>query len=141
MAGKSEFRTGPALFRFRPTGNFWSNLRLRTRHDRRPVPGLIAGILLFPVLSDAQGTPADYVRAQGLRARYEGAEVDRAGREPCGWPRQRSDGTLWRSEAVRFLRPASSGRRTARLEQDAGEDIDGRAETAPDADINEGGWR
>ena len=48
-------------------------------HHTARVAGLLAGVLLFPVLSTAQGMPADYARAQGLRARYEGAAVDIAG--------------------------------------------------------------
>jgi hypothetical protein len=40
---------------------------------------LPAVILLLPVCAAAQGTPADYARAAGLRAKYEGAAVDIAG--------------------------------------------------------------
>jgi len=40
---------------------------------------LIAILALSPVPALAQGTPADYARAVGLRARYEGAVVDIAG--------------------------------------------------------------
>ena len=40
---------------------------------------LLLGLLPWPELASAQGTPADYARAQGLRTRYEAAAVDIAG--------------------------------------------------------------
>jgi hypothetical protein len=51
---------------------------MRPHDARRPV-GIFAGILLFPVLALAQGTPADYARAEGLRPKYEGVAIDIAG--------------------------------------------------------------
>jgi len=45
---------------------------------RRTLTVLI-GLLPFPAAAWAQGTPADYSRAEGLRARYEAAAVDIAG--------------------------------------------------------------
>src|SRR5262249_1150881 len=38
-----------------------------------------AVVALVPLSASAQGTPADYARAEGLRALYEGAVVDIAG--------------------------------------------------------------
>jgi dipeptidyl aminopeptidase/acylaminoacyl peptidase len=46
---------------------------------RRLLGSLVAVGTLCPVAVFAQGTPADYARAAGLRARYEGAAVDIAG--------------------------------------------------------------
>jgi Prolyl oligopeptidase family/Dipeptidyl peptidase IV (DPP IV) N-terminal region len=51
---------------------------MRSDDIRRPA-GILAGILLFPVFALAQDTPADYARAEGLRAKYEGAAGDIAG--------------------------------------------------------------
>ena len=51
---------------------------MHQRRSRR-ILGLIAGAALAPVPALAQGTPADYDRAVGLRAGYEAAAVDIAG--------------------------------------------------------------
>jgi dipeptidyl aminopeptidase/acylaminoacyl peptidase len=49
----------------------------------RRLDRLAAGLafigLLCPIVVFAQGTPADFTRAEGLRARYEGAAIDIAG--------------------------------------------------------------
>jgi hypothetical protein len=48
-------------------------------HRNRCVLGAFIGFFAVPILALAQGMPADYARAEGLRARYEGAIVDIAG--------------------------------------------------------------
>ena len=40
---------------------------------------MFAGIASVPGIATAQGTPADYARAEGLRAKYEAAAIDVAG--------------------------------------------------------------
>ena len=53
---------------------------LRSQHTLPIVPALIlAAVAALPAAATAQGTSADYARAEGLRARYENAVVDIAG--------------------------------------------------------------
>ena len=40
---------------------------------------VLLGIAGAPGVAGAQGTPADYARAEGLRAKYEAAAIDVAG--------------------------------------------------------------
>jgi dipeptidyl aminopeptidase/acylaminoacyl peptidase len=51
-----------------------------TRHGAHRIPGLATLLFVWiPTIASAQGTPADYARAEGLRAKYESAAVDIAG--------------------------------------------------------------
>jgi len=49
---------------------------MATTFSRTPVVAIMLAMGLWPSQAVAQGTPSDYARAEGLRARYEAAAVD-----------------------------------------------------------------
>jgi dipeptidyl aminopeptidase/acylaminoacyl peptidase len=53
------------------------------KHRVIMLASLLAVLFLLPLTAHAQGTPADYARANNLRAKYEAAAIDIAG--PATW--------------------------------------------------------